>query len=195
MPQNWTGQRSAHELWRNINTYVDTYLFHHQHQSTQPWCSKWYESYQTAHLGQSNIPLQVAALVLTENPFSTIIECVHALFEHIPYLRDHLQIHQVAANGNIKYNIATYKFDKNDNEISNVKLEIEREIAEIDSLTEELYKDVKTFDNIVDKIHIHPSKCSDFEDCLKTKMVTLQTFCYNDFCVSSTETQEGLQQN
>ena len=88
-----------------MNVFVDTYTSTHQTELESEWFCTWYGHFYTAHIGESNINLQLAAYVILGNPNATLMDCVNKLTALIPRILEYLHFHQILDNGNIRYTI------------------------------------------------------------------------------------------
>ena len=109
--QRWTGKGTAYKIWKDVNTYVESYTSEHPHELQSSWFQKWYKFYHESKIGDETISVQVAALVISGNPHASIYDCVQILFHLIPDLKQHLIVQEIGKhNGNIRYYLNEYGF-------------------------------------------------------------------------------------
>ena len=109
--QRWTGKGTAFKIWRDVNQYVENFTTENPHELESEWFKQWYNHYHNTKIGDENISIQVAALVITGNPEATIYECLQSLFKLIPHLKHHITIQEIGkVNGNVRYFANGYGF-------------------------------------------------------------------------------------
>ena len=106
----WITQRQIRSLYVDINKYVLEYTSEHQNEMNSNWFEKWYDWFHTAKIGKEETSYSQSSFLITKRPKSTPSDVILALIDMIPHLNEHITIHQVSQNGNIKYHRIPYGF-------------------------------------------------------------------------------------
>ncbi len=106
----WIGKGSASTLIEEVHKYVEAYVAEHQEALNSDWFHTWYTWYHDHGINKPKLPFQVLAYAITDNHESSLMDVIDRLRAMIPELNEHMDLINLADNGNVRYTIAPYKY-------------------------------------------------------------------------------------